>query len=146
MGKLAYSPPEELIRMVKTLADVKTSLPRKRRGVLSKEYGVNVEVTKVMDALHYTAGGGKLMPDLRFAVKANRVLVRSYKPGDWEAALKRAHDDLIAQSGAFEGFSIKLREPTSDSAEAASPPRDAQPKKKTGIFDRVMGMFIDSEK
>jgi hypothetical protein len=140
------SPPEELIRMVKTLADIKADMPRKHRGILGKEYGLNVDVTKVMDALHYTAGAGKLMPDLRFSLKAHGVSIRSYKPGDWETTVKRAYDDLLANSGAFKGLSIKLREPTGATAEVARRSRKAQPRKKRGIFDRIMGVFTDSER
>jgi hypothetical protein len=131
--------------MVKTLADVKASMPPKQRGVIKKEYGVNLEVNKVMGALHYTAGRGGLKPDFRCILKGEGVVVRSYKPGDWEPALKKAYDDLVAQSGAFAGLSVRLPEPISDIGEEAHPPRDAQPQKKKGVFDRLLGMFTVSE-
>ena len=133
--------------MVKTLADVKASMPPKLRGILSREYGVSLECNRVRGGGgHYTAGGGKLLPDLRFTVKEDgRCLTHSYKPGDWELALKRAHDDLVAQSGAFEGLSIKLPEPPSATSKEAHPVEGEQPQKNKGVFGRLLGMFTEPE-
>jgi hypothetical protein len=147
------SPPEsrasdasvELLSMVRTLADVKASMPRKLRGVINRVYGVNVEVNKVVGGdTHYMASSGGMMPDLRFTSKAGgRVLVHSYKPGDWELAVKRAHDDLVAQSGAFEGLSIKLPQPTSDIGKEAHPPGGKGPQKNKDFIGRLLGMFVE---
>lgn len=149
MSKSVSSPSTELLKMVKTLADTKASMPRKQRGILHKEYGVNVEVTKVFDALQYSAGAGRLMPDLRFTLKGRALSVRSYKSGDWEAAVKRAYADLLTQSGALATGSIKEPEPPGSIAQKPRPPGDPKaPKarKKKGLFERLMGLFIESEK
>ena len=146
MSPLASLPSKELAEMVKTLADLKASMPRKLRGVLKKEYGVDVQVDNTLGVINYTAGGGRLMPNLRFTLMANGAfLVRRYKPGDWEPALKRAYDDLVAQSGAFGRLSIKLPEPTSDIGKGARPPKNRQPQKNKGLLDRLLGIFIESE-
>ncbi len=138
-------PSGELIGMVKTLADMKARMPLKQRSVLNKEYGVRVGVNKIFGALHYTAGGKEPTPGLRFALKGNRIIVRVYNPGDWELALKKAYDDLVAQSGAFERLSVKLPEATRDIGEEARPPRSAQQQKNKGFFGRLVGIFTRSE-
>lgn|GEM_PF-3106443 len=144
MSPSASSPSMELIGMVRTLADARASMPPKQRGTIRKEYGVNVDVTDFLGTLNYTAGGGKLMPDLRFMVEEDRILLRGYKPGDWEAALKRAYDDLLAQSGAFAGISVRIPRPISDASGGAIPRRHARPRKK-GVLDRILGTFTESE-
>ena len=133
--------------MVMTLADVKATLPPKLRGILRQEYGVSVEANKTfVGNLHYTAGSGKLMPDLRFTVSAHgERLVLRYKPGDWELALKKAYDDLVAQSGAFGGLPIKLPEPASDIGKEARPLGDTQPRKNKGLFGRLLEWFFGPE-
>ena len=135
------TPPRNLIMMVKTLADTKTALPRKQKGILGKEYGVNVEVSQVLDSLHYTAGAGKLMPHLRFSLKGQDLFVRSYKPGDWELAVKRAYDDLVTQSGVFGSLSIKPRETAGAGGKVAG----ASKMKKKGLFERLMAKFMETE-
>jgi len=142
LSPLASLPSNELIKMVITLASVKTSMPRKHRSIIKKEYGLNVEANKVMGDLHYTAGGSRLMPDLRFNLKAGSVMVRSYKPGDWEIALKSAYDDLVSQSGVFGKLSIKFPEPTKELTRSSKTTRT---KKKKGLFERLTGMFIEPE-
>lgn len=139
-------PSEELVSMVRTLADVKASMPRKLRGIFSREYGVSLESNKAGNGSdHYTAGGGKLLPDLRFTFRADgRCSIHSYKPGDWGLAVKRAHDDLMAQSGAFEGLSIELPEPPSDIGKETRPPGNTQPQKNKGVIDRFLGVFFES--
>jgi hypothetical protein len=137
-------PSPELIRMVRALADAKASMPRRWRGAIKKEYGVNVEVNNIMGTVQYTAGGGALMTDLRFILRAEGVLVRSHKPGDWELAVKTAYDDLLARSGAFAGLSVKPPEPISDAGRQARPADHARPQKKSAL-DRLMGMFIEPE-
>ena len=111
---------EELVMMVMTLADAKLGAPVKLRDVLKKEYGVHAEVDKLLGSVQYSAGGQRMMPDFRFSLKAGGiVLVRSYNPGDWELALKRAYDDLVARSGPFEGVSVKLPELPKRAGEAS---------------------------
>jgi len=120
--------------MVSTLADVEATLPRKLRGVINKEYGVNVRVDKSLGAVHYMAGASKVMPEFRFTLKADgKLLLRTYKSGDWETGLRRAYDDLVAQSGAFAGLSITLPEPTSHTGKAAPPPRERKPHLRIGM-------------
>ena len=122
-------PSKEMLRMVITIADMKASMPRRLRDVINKEYGVIVQVSKLPGGVHYTAGGKKVMPDLRFVLKRDGKALRleSYTPGDWELELKRAYDDLVTQSGAFEGLSIKLPEPPSLTGEATRPPAETKP-------------------
>jgi hypothetical protein len=137
-------PSPELIMMVRTLAEARAVMPRKHRGAIRKEYGVSVEVNSVMGIPQYTAGGGALMTDFRFIVRAEGVRVRSYKPGDWELAIERAYDDLLAGSGVFAGLSVKPPEPMSDAGGEARPADHARPLKK-GVLDRLMGVFIEPE-
>lgn len=146
MSPSASETPDELIRMVRTLADVKASAPRKLRGVIKKEYGVDVHVHKTLEQVQYTAFGGKLMPDLVFNLEGRGgVRVRSYKPGDWEVRLKKAYDDLVAQSGAFGRLSIRIPEPKSAVRKEPRPPRRRQPQKDRGFFRRLLGKFFESE-
>jgi hypothetical protein len=140
----AFLPNEELVEMVRNQAEVKASMPPKLRGILTKDYGVNVQVDKVFGTISYTAGSGRLMPDLRFTLKADgEILVRSYNSGDWELAVKRAHDDLVAQSGAFEGLSIKLPEPISRTGKGARPPAKRKPQKSKSSFLRLLELIVD---
>ena len=127
--------------MAKTLADVKARMPLKRRGILNKEYGVRVEVNKILGTLNYTVGGKKLTPSLRFAVKGNRIIVRVYNPGEWESALKKAYEDLMAQSGAFEGFSVGIPEAIGYIGEESRPPKRGQHQKDKGFFAHLTGIF-----
>ena len=147
MGSPASLPSDELMNMVRTLADVKASMPPKLRGVISRDYGLSVQADKSpKGSIHYTAGGGKLVPDLRVTQKADgRVLVHSYKPGDWELALRKAYDDMVAQSGAFEGLSIKIPEPDNRIAKAEDSPEEERPQKNRGLLDRFLGMYTDHE-
>jgi len=131
--------------MVKTLADAKARMPLKHKTVLNKEYGVRVEVNKILGTLHYTAGGKRLTPGLRFAVKGNRIVVRLYNPGNWEAAFKKAYEDLVAQSGAFEGLSVGIPKTTGDIDEKARRPKTAEQQKGKGFFGRLTGFFAKSE-
>jgi len=131
--------------MVMTLAEGKARMPPKQRGNIRKQYSVDVVVTKFLGGLQYRAGGGRLLNDLRFLVRENRVLLRKYKPGDWESALKRAYDDLLAQAGIFAGLSVRPPELASDVGKTAHTSRRPQPQEAKGIFDRVMALFTKSE-
>jgi hypothetical protein len=136
---------DELIKMVRSLADLKARLPREQRGVIKKEYGVDVQVDKTFGPAQYTASGGRLVPDIRFVLNVDgEIVLRGYKPGDWEIGLKKAYDDLVAHSGAFGRLSIDPPESTSDMGKKARPPRNRQTQKKP-FFWRFLGKFIEFE-
>lgn len=120
--------------MVMTLADAKLCTPVKLRDVLKKECSAHAQVDKLLDSVQYWAGGQRMMPDFRFSLKAGGiVLVRSYNPGDWELASKRAYDELVARSGPFEGVSVKLPEPLRRAGEASPSAGGRKPQLSTKL-------------
>ena len=134
---------DELVKMVKTLADVKASMPPRHRGVIKKEYGVDVQVGKTLGMIQYTASGRRLMPDFVFVLeKGEGVKVVSYNAGDWEVRLKKAYDDLVAQSGVFGRLSVILPEPTSDTEKETRSPGERRPQKNEGLFQRLWRWFF----
>jgi len=92
MSKDKIQPPEELIEKVRFIADTKEGLPFNYRGSLNVQ-GVYYQVRPLPGGSLFYMAGGKFIPNLTFRVELDgSVMVKKYKPGDWETSVDAAEE------------------------------------------------------
>lgn len=92
MSAYKVQPIDELIDMVRFIADVKNMLPFSYRGLLNIQ-GVYYQVRTLPNGNPFYVAGGKFIPKLTFTVERDgSVTVQKYKSGEWETAVSAANE------------------------------------------------------
>ena len=85
-------PSDDLIGLVRFIADTKDSLPFRYRGLLNVQ-GVYYQARYLPNGSRLYIAGGRFIPKLKFTQELDgSVTVHKYQAGDWESALEPAAD------------------------------------------------------
>jgi tetratricopeptide (TPR) repeat protein len=92
MASKESQPSRELLERVIAVADAKSVLPIRDRLYLNI-WGVYCRVNHLPGGGHLYQAGGKFIAKMRFIVETNgSIVVRKYRPGDWESALEATYN------------------------------------------------------
>ncbi|MBN2075187.1 MAG: hypothetical protein JW762_06525 [Dehalococcoidales bacterium] len=154
MGQRQREPSRGLLERVKTVADAKSVLPVRDRSYLNI-WGVYCRVNHLPGGGHLYQAGGKFITKVRFVVETNgSIVVRKYKPGDWESALEATYNharlwrtraeamqefaDLLPNGQTIEGRVLFVEKLVSERPDWTWP--------FLGLVYSIAGRFKDAEK